>query len=114
MTTESDQSHSWVRIGATYAGVVAETMVVLVYHAGVQRGKQAGPAGDEAEAEAGPGWYLVWVDEPHRHYQLSAPPAPAGALAPTLDKSALVALAEAGEAIEAKLAGGGPKGSNGR
>ncbi len=113
MTAEPKQSHSWVRIGGTYAAVVAGTISALVYHAGVQRGKQAGPAGEQAEAEAGPGWYLVWVAEPHRHYQLSAPAAPAGAPAAELDKSALVALAEAGDAIEAKLAGGSG-GRNGR
>ncbi len=112
MTAEPEPSHSWVRIGATYGGVVAGKMVVLVYHAGVQRGEQAASGGEEAEA--GPGWYLVWVDEPHRHYQLSAPAAAAGAPAAELDKSALVALAEAGEAIDAKLAGGGSRGANGR
>jgi len=111
MSAESKQSHSWVRIGAIYGGVVAGAMIALVYHAGVQRGEQAG-SGDE-QAEAGPGWYLVWADEPHRHYQLSAPAPPAGAPAAELSKSALLALAEAGEAIDAKLAGGengGPKG----
>jgi len=111
MAADTEQSHSWVRIGAIYGGVAAGTIVALVYHAGVQRGEQAG-SGDE-QAEAGPGWYLVWADEPHRHYQLSAPAPPAGAPAAELSKSALLALAEAGEAIEAKLAGGengGPKG----
>lgn len=112
MTGESNQSHSWVRIGAIYGGVVAGTIAVLVYHAGVQRGEQRGPGAEQAEA--GPGWYLVWVEEPHRHYQLSAPAAPAGAPATELDKSALLALAEAGEAIEAKLAGGGNGGPQGR
>lgn len=112
MTAQSNQSHTWVRIGTTYAAVVTGKIAALVYHAGVQRGTQRESGAEQAEA--GPGWYLVWVDEPHRHYQLSAPPAPAGALAAALDKSALVALAEAGEAIEAKLAGGGPRGANGR
>jgi len=114
MNAEIEQSHSWVRIGATYAAVVAEMITALVYHAGVQRGERGRPGGEQAEAEAGPGWYLVWVDKPHRHYQLSAPGARAGAPAAELDKSALIALAEAGEAIEAKLAGGGSGGSNGR
>ncbi len=113
MTAESKQSHSWVRIGVIYGGVVAGTITALVYHAGVQRGKQAGSGGEQAEAEAGPGWYLVWVDEPHRHYQLSAPAAGAGAKASELHESALVALAEAGDAIEAKLAGK-RSGANGR
>ncbi len=112
MPAESEQSHSWVRIGSTYGGVVAKTIVALVYHAAVQRGEQTGPRG--GEAEAGPGWYLVWVDKPHRHYQLSAPAAKAGAPVAELDRSALVALAEAGDAIEAKLAGGGNGGPEGR
>jgi len=110
MSTESN--HSWVRIGATYAAVVSGAITALVYHAGVQRGTQR-ESGVE-QAEAGPGWYLVWVDEPHRHYQLSAPAAAAGAPAAELDKSALLALAEAGEAIEAKLAGGSNGGPQGR
>jgi hypothetical protein len=114
MTAEPDkqQSPTWVRIGSTYGGVVAGTVVALVYHAGVQRGEQTGSRG--GQAEAGPGWYLVWVDKPHRHYQLAAPAAGAGAPTAELDKSALVALAEAGEAIEAKLAGGGNGGPKGR
>ena len=86
MAADTEQSHSWVRIGAIYGGVAAGTIVALVYHAGVQRGEQAG-SGDE-QAEAGPGWYLVWADEPHRHYQLSAPAPPAGAPAAELSKSA--------------------------
>ncbi len=112
MAADTEQSHSWVRIGAIYGGVVAGAIVALVYHAGVQRGEQAG-SGDE-QAEAGPGWYLVWVDEPHRHYQLTTPAPGAGAAGAELDKSALIALAEAGEGIEAKLAGGGNGGPKGR
>ncbi len=112
MTAGSEPTHSWVRIGATYGCVVAGAIAALVYHAGVQRGKRGGTAGEQAEG--GPGWYLVWVDEPHRHYQLSAPAPRAGAPAAELDQSALVALAEAGEAIEAKFAGGGSTGPNGR
>ncbi len=111
MTAESEQTHTWVRIGSTYGGVVAGTVVALVYHAGVQRGEQTGSRG--GQAEAGPGWYLVWVDKPHRHYQLSAPAARADAPAAELEKSALTALAEAAEAIESKLAGGGPGSPNG-
>lgn len=102
MTPESKQSHSWVRVGSTYAGVVADKISALVYHAGAQRGTEGGPAGERAEA--GPGWYLVWIDEPHRHYQLSAPAAKAGASAAELEKNTLAALAEAGDAIEAKAA----------
>jgi len=110
----SKQKHSWVRIGTVYGAVVAEKIAALVYHAGVQRGEQAGRGGDAEQAEAGPGWYLVWVNEPHRHYQLSAPAPRTGAPAADLDKSALVALAAAGEAIEAKLAGSGNGGPGGR
>ncbi len=112
MAAEPEQNHTWVRIGSTYAGVVAKAIVALVYHAGVQRGEKTGSRG--GEDEAGPGWYLVWVDKPHHHYQLSAPAAAAGAPVAELDRSALVALAEAGEAIEAKLAGGGNGGPSGR
>jgi hypothetical protein len=111
MTPESKQSHSWVRIGATYGGVVDGAITALVYQTAAQRGNKGGPGGEQAEA--GPGWYLVWVDEPHRHFQLSAHRARAGAAAPELDKSVLAALAEAGEAIEAKLTGGGNH-ANGR
>lgn len=114
MTGATKQNHSWVRIGATYGAVVAEKITALVYHAGVQRGEQAGRGGDAEQAEAGPGWYLVWANEPHRHYQLAAPAPEAGAPATELDKSALVALAAAGEAIEAKLAGSGNGGLGGR
>jgi hypothetical protein len=110
----SKQKHSWVRIGTVYGAVVAEKIAALVYHAGVQRGEQAGRGGDAERAEAGPGWYLVWANEPHRHYQLSAPAPQPGAPAAELDKSALVALAAAGEAIEAKLAGSGNGGPGGR
>ncbi len=105
MAAESNQSHTWVRVGGTYAAVVAGTIAALVYHAGAQRGEQRRPGAEQAEA--GPGWYLVWIDEPHRHFQLSAPAARAGAPATEVEKSALLALAEAGEAIDAKLAGGG-------
>ncbi len=112
MTAESRQSHSWVRIGSTYGAVAEEVIVALVYHARAQRGNQGGPGGDQVEA--GAGWYLVWVDEPHRHHQLTASAARAGAPAAEFDQSALVALAEAGDAIEAKLAAGGPGGVNGR
>jgi len=110
MTAEPKQGTSWVRIGATYGAVFAGKITGLVYHAAVQRGEQA-PTGKQAEA--GPGWYLVWVNEPHRHYQLSAPALGAGAPAAELDKSALVALAEAAEAVEAKLGSGGSSGSGG-
>ncbi|MBA3306766.1 MAG: hypothetical protein H0U25_12705 [Thermoleophilaceae bacterium] len=111
MPPDSKMSVSWVRIGATYAAVVAGKIAALVYHAGVQRGRQGLVGGEEAEA--GPGWYAVWVVEPHRHYQLSAPAARADAPAAELEKSALTALAEAAEAIESKLAGGGPGSPNG-
>ena len=113
MPADSNLSVTWVRIGATYGAVVAGKLAALVYHAGVQRGKQGRAGGDQAEAEAGPGWYAVWVVEPHRHYQLSAPAARAGAPAAELDKSAEVALAEAGEVIEAKLAEGNSGGPTG-
>jgi len=111
MSEESKQSHSWVPIGPAYAAVIDDAIAALVYHATVQRGRQGGPGGDQQEA--GPGWYLVWVEEPHRHYQLTAPPPRAGSLAAELDRNALAALAEAGEVIDAKLAGGGTEASGG-
>jgi hypothetical protein len=112
MTVEPNkQSPTWVRIGSTYGGVVAGMIGALVYYAGAQSGKQGGPTGDEAAA--GPGWYLVWIDQPHRHLQLSAPPPRSDAPAAELDESALVALAEAGDAIEARLAKDGTAGPNG-
>jgi hypothetical protein len=112
MTAEPNkQSPTWVRIGTIYGGVVAGMIGALVYHAGAQRGTRGGPAGDQAAA--GPGWYLVWIDQPHRHLQLSAPPPRAGAPTAELDESALVALAEAGDAIEARLAKDGTAGPNG-
>lgn len=111
VSAEPEPSHSWVRVGAAYAAVVGGTIRALVYHAGVQRGGQGGPEGEQADA--GPGWYLVWIDEPHRHYQLSTPLPPADAPTEELDKSVLIALAEAGDVIDTKL-GGGPTGPNGR
>lgn len=107
----SEQSHSWVRIGGVYGAVVSGKITALVYHAGVQRGYQVGSSG--GQAQAGAGWYLVWVDEPHRHYQLAAPAPAAGAEAAELDESCLAALAEAGDAIELKLPGGGNGGRAG-
>lgn len=111
MNAESKKGNpSWVRIGTTYGGVVAGMLAGLVYHAGAQRGERSGPAAEPAEA--GPGWYFVWVDQPHRHLQLSTPAPPKGASAEEFDKSVLVALAEAGERIEDRLAeeGSGPDG----
>ncbi|MBA3300228.1 MAG: hypothetical protein H0T15_00025, partial [Thermoleophilaceae bacterium] len=58
MSAESEQQHSWVRVGTTYAGVVEKTIVALVYHAGVLRGEQTAADAGGAEADAGPGWYL--------------------------------------------------------
>ncbi len=101
MSAESKRSPSWVRIGTTYGGVVAGMIAGLVYHAGAQRGQRSGATVEPAEA--GPGWYFVWVDQPHRHLQLSSPAPPLGAPTEELDKSVLVALAEAGERIEARL-----------
>jgi len=114
VNAEPKQSHTWVRIGAIYGGVAGGAIAALVYHAGVQRGEREGSGGGGEQAEAGPGWYLVWVKEPHRHYQLAAPAAAAGATAEEVEKSALAALAEAGAAIERRLGGGGSGGPNGR
>ena len=112
MTDEPSKHHpTWVRIGTTYGGVVAGMIGALVYPAGMQRGTRGGPYGDQEAA--GPGWYLVWIDQPHRHLQLSTPPPRAGATPAELDESAMAALAEATEAIETRLAEEGSPGPNG-
>lgn len=100
---ESKQNHSWVPIGTTYGAVVSERIVALVYHARERRGEVGGPGGNGAVAE--PAWFLVWTDEPHRHFQLSAPPGTAGMSREELEQASYVALAEAGEVIDAKLSG---------
>jgi len=100
MEAESKPGHSWVRIGATYGAVVSEKIVALVYHAQGQRGEVGG---NGEETSTGPAWFLVWTDEPHRHFQLAAPPATPGLPAEKLNQLALAALAEAGDAIDAKL-----------
>jgi len=112
VTAESQRNPSWVRIGTTYGGVVAGMIAGLVYRAGAQRGERRGPGAEQAEA--GPGWYFVWVVQPHRHLQLSAPPPSKGAPAEEVDKSLMVALAEAGERIEARLAEESSEGPDGR
>lgn len=103
MQAESEPSHSWVPIGTTYGAVVSEKIVALVYHANERRGKVGGPGGNGALAEAA--WFLVWTEEPHRHFQLSAPSGTPGMSREDLEKASYVALAEAGEVIDAKLSG---------
>lgn len=112
MTDEPNKHRpTWVRIGTTYGGVVAGMIGALVYPAGVQRGTRGGPYGDQAAA--GAGWYLVWIDQPHRHLQLSTPAPRPDAPTAEADESAMAALAEASEAIETRLAEEGSPGPNG-
>ncbi len=104
MQAESKQSHSWVRIGTTYGAVVDDRIVALVYHADARRGEVGGPGGDRGLAE--PAWFLVWTDDPHRHFQLEAPPWRAAMPHEELEQLAYVALAEAGKAVDDKLTQG--------
>ena len=105
MEAQSKPRHSWVRIGATYGAVVSEKIVALVYHSQDQRGEVGGPGGEQVAS--GPAWFLVWTDEPHRHFQLSATAATPDMPLEKLDQLAVVALTEAGNAIEGKLGQGG-------
>ena len=104
MHAESKQSHSWVRIGATYGAVVDERIAALVYHADARPGEVGGAGGERDMVD--PAWFLVWTDEPHRHFQLKAPPARAGMPHEEREQLAFVALAEAGKAVDDKLARG--------
>ena len=96
---EPEQTHTWVRTGATYGAVADGKIVALVYHAAAQHGE--GEGGDRA---TGPGWFLVWTHEPHRHLQLPSPPLAVGIPHERREEIALVALADAGKVIDEKLA----------
>ncbi len=101
MSPQPNRSHSWVHIGTTYAAVAEGKIVALLYHADARRGEVGGPGGDRATTE--PAWFIVWVDEPHRHYQLSAPPAPAGIPHEKREEVAYLAIAEAGKLIDDRV-----------
>lgn len=104
MEAESKKSHTWVRIGAVYGAVVAGKMAAVVYHAEARRGQTGGPGGNGAVID--PAWFLVWTHEPHRHFQLKAPPRSAQMTSEQREESSLFALAEAGEIIDAQVAKG--------
>ena len=76
MDIQGNSRHTWVRLGAVYGAVVDEKLAAVVYHAETKRGQTGGPGGNGAVAD--PAWYLVWSHEPHKHFQLSAPPRNAG------------------------------------
>lgn len=101
MPAQPNQSHSWVRIGPTYAAVADGKIVALVYHSDARQGEVGGPGGDKATTDAA--WFLVWTDEPHRHYQLSAPPAAPGIPRGKLEEVAYVAIAEAAKLVEDRV-----------
>ena len=104
MEPESPPNHSWVPVGTAYGAVVSDRIVALVYHSRERRGDVGGPGGNRAVAK--PAWFIVWTDEPHRHFELSAPAATAGMSREEVEKASFVALAEAGEVIDAKSSGG--------
>ncbi len=97
MPAEPETSHTWVLIGKTYGAVAGERIVALVYHAEAQPGEVGGPGGDPAVTDTG--WFFLWTDDPHRHFQLAAPAASAG----MVEQVAYVALAEAGKIIDDQL-----------
>ncbi len=103
MHAESEQSHSWVRLGEVFGAVAEGRLVAVVYQAVAQRGRLGGPGGDAALTD--PGWYLVWTDEPHRHYQLATPPTTSAMSREQLEEAGFAALAEAGKVIDDKLRG---------
>ncbi len=104
METESQKSHTWVRLGAVYGAVVAEKLAAIVYHAEARRGQTGGPGGNGAVMD--PAWFLVWTHEPHRHFQLSATPRTADMTTEQREDAGFVALAEAGKIIDEQVAQG--------
>ena len=101
MPAQPSQSHSWVRLGPTYGAVADGKIVALVYHADARPGEVGGPGGDRATTD--PAWFIVWTDEPHRHYQLAAPPAPPGTSHAKREEVAYLAIAEAGKLIDDRV-----------
>lgn len=102
MDVQGNASHTWVRLGAVYGAVVDEKLVAVVYHAEARRGQTGGPGGNGALAD--PAWYLVWTHEPHKHFQLAAPPRTAEMTSQELEDAGFVALAEAGQIIDDQVA----------
>jgi len=102
MDIEGKSSHTWVRLGAVYGAVVQDKLAAIVYHAEARRGLTGGPGGNGAAVE--PAWYLVWVHEPHKHFQLSAAPRKAEMTSEQMEDAGYVALNEAGKIIDDQLA----------
>ena len=102
MDIQGKSSHTWVRLGPVYGAVVQETLAAIVYHADARRGQTGGPGGNGKTVD--PAWYLVWSHEPHKHYQLQAPPRNEEMTSQQLEDAAFVALAEAGKIIDAQVA----------
>lgn len=102
MDIEGTSSHTWVRLGAVYGAVVEDRLAAIVYHAEARRGRTSGPGGNGAVAD--PAWFLVWAHEPHKHFQLSAPPRNEKMTSQQLEDAGFVALAEAGKIIDDHVA----------
>ena len=102
MDIQGKSSHTWVRLGAVYGAVVQERLAAIVYHAEARRGQAGGPGGNGAPVD--PAWYLVWVHEPHKHFQLSSPPRTAEMTSQELEDAGFVALTEAGKIIDDQVA----------
>jgi len=109
MEAEAGQSHTWVRLGPVYGAVAADRIAAIVYHAEARRGRTGGPGGNGAVVD--PAWYLVWSHEPHRHFQLSAPPRKPDMTTEQQEECAYVVLAEAGQIIDDQLARDNPDAS---
>ena len=105
MDMQGKSIHTWVRLGAVYGAVVEEKLAAIVYHAEARRGQTGGPGGNGATVE--PAWYLVWVHEPHKHFQLSSPPRTAEMTSDQAEEAAFAVLGEAGQIIDDQL---GPEG----
>jgi hypothetical protein len=101
---QGKSSHTWVRLGAVYGAVVDEKLAAVVYHAEGRRGVTGGPGGNGAVSD--PAWYLVWVHDPHKHFQLSSPPRTPEMTSEQLEDAGFVALAEAGKIIDDQVARG--------
>jgi hypothetical protein len=104
MDIQGKSSHTWVRLGAVFGAVVDEKLAAIVYHAEFRRGVTGGPGGNGATVD--PAWYLVWVHEPHKHFQLSSPPRTEEMTSEQLEDAGFVALAEAGKIIDEQVAKG--------
>ncbi len=104
MDIQGNASHTWVRLGPVYGAVAEGKLAAVVYHAEARRGVTGGPGGNGQTVQ--PAWYLVWSHEPHKHFQLAAPPRNPEMTSDELEEAGFVALAEAGKIIDDQLAPG--------